>query len=252
MTDSYLYIIVALMPLSAAMLVFQTNPYHALIIRGVLGAMSALIYAVLGAADVALTEALVGTMLAITLYAVAVRSSMVMRLGILKDYVTDRIKEKDQQKDQPTPEPVLEPAPAEETVVSSTQPSPPFETLLSDLRTVFRRHHMRIELYAYADSEALQQALMDRDVHAICLPTSVLQEAVSAQGDRESLYRKPDWQSEPAPYQTITRLRRLYDIMNAELASSSTTLTLTAVGRSAPTSVSHAIPVSVQPLEEQP
>lgn len=250
MTDSYLYIIVALMPLSAAMLVFQTNPYHALIIRGVLGAMSALIYAVLGAADVALTEALVGTMLAITLYAVAVRSSMVMRLGILKDYVTDCIKAKDQ----PVPVPVLEPDHAEKTVVSSAQPISPFDTLLSDLRTVFRKHHMRIELHAYADSEALQQALVDRDVHAICLPTSALQGSVSVHGDRESLHRQLDWQSEPAPYQpyqTITRLRRLYDIMNTELASSSTTLTLKAVGRSASASVSHAIPVSAQPLEEQ-
>jgi putative multicomponent Na+:H+ antiporter subunit B len=85
MDDSYLYVIVALLPLSACMLVFQTNPYHALVIRGILGAVAALVYAVLGAADVALTEALVGTMLAITLYAVAVRSSLIMKLGILED-----------------------------------------------------------------------------------------------------------------------------------------------------------------------
>ncbi|MFM7732184.1 MAG: hydrogenase subunit MbhD domain-containing protein [Cyanobium sp.] len=37
--------------------------------------------ALLGAADVALTEALVGTLLSTTLYAVALRSSMVLRLG---------------------------------------------------------------------------------------------------------------------------------------------------------------------------
>jgi putative multicomponent Na+:H+ antiporter subunit B len=58
MNDSYLYIIVALLPLTAGMLVTQVNPYHALILRGVLGAIAALVDAVLGAADVALTEAL--------------------------------------------------------------------------------------------------------------------------------------------------------------------------------------------------
>ncbi|NJK30310.1 MAG: DUF4040 domain-containing protein, partial [Acaryochloris sp. SU_5_25] len=70
--DSYIYIITALLPLTAGMVVLQVNPYHALIMRGILGAVAAMLYAVLGAADVALTEALVGTMLAITLYAVAV------------------------------------------------------------------------------------------------------------------------------------------------------------------------------------
>ena len=85
MNDSYIYIIIALLPLSACKLLFQTNPYNALIIRGILGAVAALVYVVLGAADVALTEALVGTMLSITLFAVAVRSSLIMRLGVLRD-----------------------------------------------------------------------------------------------------------------------------------------------------------------------
>lgn len=72
----YVVAIVLLLPLSAGLLVSQTNPLHALVIRGILGAIAALVYAALGAADVALTEALVGTMLSTTLYAVAVRSSM--------------------------------------------------------------------------------------------------------------------------------------------------------------------------------
>ena len=84
MTDIYIYVIVALLPLSACLVVFQVNPYHALVIRGVLGAIAALVYTVLGAADVALTEALVGTLLAITLYAIAVRSSLVIHLGVLE------------------------------------------------------------------------------------------------------------------------------------------------------------------------
>ncbi|MEY3333256.1 MAG: hypothetical protein RLZZ176_1556, partial [Cyanobacteriota bacterium] len=39
MNDSYLYIIIALLPLTAGLLVTQVNPYHALILRGVLGAV---------------------------------------------------------------------------------------------------------------------------------------------------------------------------------------------------------------------
>ena len=74
--SSYIAIVVLLLPLSAGLLVSQSNPFHALVIRGILGAVAALVYAVLGAADVALTEALVGTMLSTTLYAVAVRSSI--------------------------------------------------------------------------------------------------------------------------------------------------------------------------------
>ena len=83
--DFYIVAIAALLPLTACMLVFQVNPYHALVIRGILGAIAALVYALFGAADVALTEALVGTMLSITLYAVAVRSSLIMRVGVLGD-----------------------------------------------------------------------------------------------------------------------------------------------------------------------
>ena len=84
MIDKYIYIIIALLPLTSLMLVSQVNPYQALVMRAIVGAIAALIYVILGAADVALTEALVGTMLAITLYLIAVRSSLVMRLGIVK------------------------------------------------------------------------------------------------------------------------------------------------------------------------
>lgn len=75
-------IIVVLLPLTASVLIAQRNPYYALVIRGILGAIASLIYALLGAADVALTEALVGTMLSVTLYAIAIRSSMSNSLDI--------------------------------------------------------------------------------------------------------------------------------------------------------------------------
>jgi putative multicomponent Na+:H+ antiporter subunit B len=74
--------VTALLPLTAILLVAQANPYQTLVLRGILGAVCALIYALLGAADVALTEALVGTLLSTTLYAVALRSSMVLRVAV--------------------------------------------------------------------------------------------------------------------------------------------------------------------------
>lgn len=147
MTDSYIYIITALLPVTACMVVLQTNPYHALIIRGILGAVAALVYAVLGAADVALTEALVGTMLAITLYAVAVRSSLVVRLGVLQTGSTG-------------PESLSSGDDKTETY---------FETLVDSFRAVFAKHYMRLELVPYVDSQGLHQALTTKDVHAICV-----------------------------------------------------------------------------------
>ena len=71
--------ITALLPLTALLLVSQENPYQTLVLRGILGSVATLIYALLGAPDVALTEALVGTLLSTTLYAVALRSSMALR-----------------------------------------------------------------------------------------------------------------------------------------------------------------------------
>lgn len=146
MADSYVYIITALLPLTAAMVVLQGNPYHALIIRGILGAVAALVYAVLGAADVALTEALVGTMLAITLYAVAVRSSLVVRLGVLQ-----------------------------------AVESQGFQAWVEGCRTVFSKHYMRLELVNYLNDEDLRQALNDKEVHAIYLPQHHTTEAVQDQ-----------------------------------------------------------------------
>ncbi|HBW58613.1 MAG TPA: hypothetical protein DEF27_12745 [Oscillatoriales bacterium UBA8482] len=163
MDDSYIKIITALLPLAAAMVVLEVNPYHALIVRGILGAIAVLLYTVLGAPDVALTEALVGTMLAITLYAVAVRSSLVVRLGVIQD---------------------LGNAP-----------------ILDEFRKIFGKYHLRLELISYEDLETLQQALIDKDIHLTCI------------------------QEEPSqPYQTLTRIQRLYEIMEPQLSASTTCL----------------------------
>ncbi|MEL6138220.1 MAG: DUF4040 domain-containing protein [Cyanobacteria bacterium J06628_6] len=133
--------IALLLPLTAGMLVAQVNPYHALVVRGILGAVAALVYAFFGAADVALTEALVGTMLSITLYAIAVRSSMSMRLGVL----------------------------AEDSL--------PQETAMA-LRRVLHSHHMRLELVEYDCAIALKTALERKSVHSIFLPPHTLQTRV--------------------------------------------------------------------------
>jgi putative multicomponent Na+:H+ antiporter subunit B len=195
MTDSYIYIITALLPLAASLLIFQVNPYHALVMRGVLGALAALIYTVLGAADVALTEALVGTLLAITLYAIAVRSSLVLRLGILKDEAI--IANADQ---------VSTPNNSPNNLPNNS--SNYFSQLIADIRSIFSKRHMRVELIAYPDKADLQQALINKEVHVICIRSS----------------SKQRQQQDQQPYSTTTRLRRLYEIMQPELASSLTEL----------------------------
>ena len=136
--DIYLFIIVALLPLTSCLVVFQVNPYHALALRGILGAIAALVYAVLGAADVGLTEALMGTLLAITLYAVAVRSSLVLRIGMLADAAHHLGKE------------------------------PAFLELTADFRRILNKRHMRLELIPYNDIHALQRALSEKEIHATC------------------------------------------------------------------------------------
>ncbi len=192
MDNSYIYVITALLPLAASMLVFQVNPYHALVIRGVLGAIAALVYTVLGAPDVALTEALVGTLLAITLYAVAVRSSLVLRLGILQTEMGD-------EQDATDPEPQ------------------PLQQLVNNLNKVFKAYHLRVELVPYGDREELHQALMAKEVHATC-------EREVKFTEEEAIAPNTSDSDNPPYYHTKTRLQRLYDIMNNELLSPMTKL----------------------------
>lgn len=180
MQDNYVYIIIALLPLAALMLVAQRNPYNALVMRGILGAIAVLVYIVLGAADVALTEALVGTMLAITLYVVAVRSSLVMRVGVLKD-----------------------------TSIENTDEQPWIQ-LIADLKRIAKQYHLRLELLSYADSAALEQALIEKEVHATCV--EALNQTEQPTNERQQ------------PYRLVTRVRRLYDIFQTELSASLTSL----------------------------
>ena len=209
LADSSLYVIIALLPLSALMLVSQVNPYHALVIRGILGAVAALVYVILGAADVALTEALVGTMLAITLYAVAVRSSMSMRLGVLEDESSE----------------------ASEAMDAEDRHR--LEPFMYELRTFLRNHHMRLERVTYLNRRALNQALIDKDVHAICVrvgrshldETALHRPSLSvSSSSHSSLSPSPiAAEDDQSVVHTTVRIRRLYELMQAELSSSSLT-----------------------------
>jgi putative multicomponent Na+:H+ antiporter subunit B len=202
--DIYIVAIVALLPLCALILTFQVNPYHALILRGILGAVAALVYAVLGGADVALTEALVGTMLGITLYAVAVRSSLVMRLGVLRDEWSEAEVVKNETESSPT----LPPADL-----------PPYrQQLLEDFRAVLKQHYMRLELLSFNNPQSLMQALSDKEVHAICTRRS------PSKSNAHNVLSPATAQPETAPYHTITRVQRLYDLLQAELNSPLTSL----------------------------
>lgn len=144
--DFTIHLIVALLPLSAFLLVIQVNPFHALVIRGMLGAMAALVYALLGAGDVALTEALMGTLLAISLYVIAVRSSLVMRLGILK-------------KDLPTAN------------NSDNTKEDLFSQLIEHFKSVIAKYYLRLELVDYEDKNSLEKALNEKEVHGIFFET---------------------------------------------------------------------------------
>ena len=216
MNDSYIYVITALLPLSALMLILQTNPYHALVIQGIQGAVATLVFAVLGAADVALTQALMGTLLAITLYAIAVRSSLVMRLGVLEDgaiaqsAVPKAIETDDESLRDGK---AVSPPDRLRQRVATPQEYRHFEQLMDDLRTIFGKHYMRLEVVPYTNTQALHRALMDKEVHATCArPEHDNQGPVASEDEQQ-------------PYHTTTRVRRLYDIMRTELSSPATSLT---------------------------
>lgn len=213
--DVYVVAIAALLPLTACMLVFQANPYHALVIRGILGAVAALVYALFGAADVALTEALVGTMLSITLYAVAVRSSMSMRLGVLEQESNETLKADVENIENA---PVMDTGDAPVAIAKTPDPDHPSEPLFAALRQTLSKYHMRLEVVPYSNLQALQTALMAKEIHTI----SVLSESDLSESEI-------DPESPPADrqlfYQIQTRIQRLYDILQAELPSTLATLT---------------------------
>ena len=184
--DKYVYFIVALLPLAALILVLQVNPYQALVIRAILGAISALVYAVLGSADVALTEALVGTMLAVTLYVIAVRSSLVMRLGIIEGM--------------------------------QTEPEGYLTEIISNIRKIIDQHYLRLEIVEYPSLQDLKEGLLAKEVHAICNKREsklMAQDIAEQSGENKS----------EQTYETAIRVHRLFEIIQTEASLPDTALT---------------------------
>jgi len=217
--DLYIVAIVTLFPLTAALLVSQVNPYQALIIRGILGAIAALVYVLFGAADVALTEALVGTMLSITLYAVAVRSSMSMRLGILesmnldlqqKRQITDAAEVHETIEDSVNAVTVLDPINPKDSK-DSIDPFASYRPLLHHLHTCLKGYHLRLEITSYATLEDLETALKTQAVQSICIPSSDGTDLTTSNPETS--------------YQIETRLWRLYEILQEGLPPTIATLT---------------------------
>ncbi|NEP15096.1 MAG: DUF4040 domain-containing protein [Symploca sp. SIO1A3] len=238
--DLYIIAITALLPLTACMVVLQVNPYHALVIRGIFGAVAALVYALFGAADVGLTEALVGTMLSITLYAVAVRSSLTMRVGVLESELnpepSERVREK---KVGEMSKKTLRQGDKEmqrmeiTTEISLTPPESnhPSEELLSALRKTLSKYHLRLEQISYTNPQALQTALTAKEIH-----TTLSEQWIA-------------WESLPLPstddgslYHIQTRIPRLYEIMQSELPSTLASLTYVNSETLSQPQINHSIP----------
>ncbi len=208
--DGYVYAIAVMLPISASMLVFQTNPYKAIVMRGILGAVSALVYTVLGAADVALTEALVGAFLATMLYAVAVRSSLVLRLGVVEEVAIahnleeelDKLNFSFEQLDQSFNQQidVQEELEKSEQLNERIPISADFEKVINVLKSTFSKHYMRVELVPYENELELEQALINKIVHA-------------------TLHNLEDQEGSQTSFSQIKiRLPRLHEIMQADPA----------------------------------
>lgn len=85
-----------ILPVLGVLLIRTESPIRGLIYRSFLGSIAALIYAVIGAPDVALTEVLVGTLLSAILYIITIRACytiiIIKRDGyILEKHLRDEI-----------------------------------------------------------------------------------------------------------------------------------------------------------------
>ena len=85
-----------ILPVLGVLLIRTESPIRGLIYRSFLGSIAALIYAVVGAPDVALTEVLVGTLLSAILYIITIRACytiiIIKRDGyILEKHLRDEI-----------------------------------------------------------------------------------------------------------------------------------------------------------------
>jgi putative multicomponent Na+:H+ antiporter subunit B len=222
MTDLYIYIIAALLPLTAYLTVIQSNPYQVMIMRGILGSIAALLYAIWGAADVALTEALMGTLLAVTLYAITVRSSLVMNLGVIEEEYQQFLGKTEKKLKIHQPENLddhsnhnsdgdnlqgnlqqgnLQQDDSSDKHLKNIH-SNDLEKLIGQFQTILNQYYMRLEIFTYADQTSLEEALKTEKVHGIVHRTKQL--------DNQQI-------DHHFPYLTKLRIRRLYEIMTDQL-----------------------------------
>ena len=75
-----------ILPVLGILLIRTESPIRGLIYRSFLGSIAALIYASVGAPDVALTEVLVGTLLSAILYIITIRACYTVLIVVPKDF----------------------------------------------------------------------------------------------------------------------------------------------------------------------
>ena len=80
-----------ILPFLGILLIRSNSPPQALIYRSFLGSIAALIYSLVGAPDVALTEVLVGTLLSTLIYIVSIRGCFSLVLLIKEDDDIDNL-----------------------------------------------------------------------------------------------------------------------------------------------------------------
>ena len=82
-----LFPIELILPVLGLLLIRTESPLRGLIYRSVLGSIAALIYAAVGAPDVALTEVLVGTLLSAILYIITIRACYTVLIVVPQDFM---------------------------------------------------------------------------------------------------------------------------------------------------------------------
>ena len=82
-----LFPIELILPVLGLLLIRTESPIRGLIYRSFLGSIAALIYAAVGAPDVALTEVLVGTLLSAILYIITIRACYTVLIIVPEDFI---------------------------------------------------------------------------------------------------------------------------------------------------------------------
>ena len=93
---------------------------------------------------------------------------------------------------------------AEPAATGAVKGSPLSQHLFPALRKALKHHHLRLEVLPYASPQALQFALENKEIHAVCVPVSQVEPEQAA----EKL---------TVPYALNVRIPRLYEILDAAL-----------------------------------